>query len=80
MVAGIDGRSIDVTAKGGRDVEIFAYPTGNLRVSADARALILVLPYQGADLAFTGFAPDASFEDAWPEIKSVIDTVQIHPS
>jgi hypothetical protein len=76
-VGGIDGRSIEVTNTGGQDVDIFAYPTGNLRVSADTRARFWVLPYEGPDLVFSGLAPEASFDDALPDIQSIVDSMEI---
>jgi hypothetical protein len=79
-IAGIEGQSIEVTAKGDSDVDVFEFATGNLRVSAGARARITVLPYDGPDLVFCAFAPKGSFESALPEIQAVIDTVEIRPS
>jgi hypothetical protein len=76
-VGGIDGRSIEVSNTSADDVDIFAYPTGNLRVSSDTHAVFWVLPYDGADLVFGGLAPIGSFEGVRPEIQSLIDSVEI---
>ncbi|MBA3476692.1 MAG: hypothetical protein H0T10_08075, partial [Actinobacteria bacterium] len=79
-IADLEGQSIDVTAKGPDEVEIFAYPTGNLRIVAGTRARIWVLPYEGPDLVFSAFAPKESFEQALPDIESIVDSMRIGPS
>ncbi len=65
-VGGIVGQSIDVTNPGTADIDIFAYPTGDLRVSAGTTARLWVLPYDGPDLVFTGFARSPQFPEALP--------------
>jgi hypothetical protein len=79
-IAGIDSQSIELSASGGQDVDIFAFPTGNLRVAAGSRARIWVVPYAGPDLIVIGFAPDAKFEESRSEIQSVVDSMEIEPS
>jgi hypothetical protein len=78
--AGIDGRSIEVSNTSAVDVDVFAYPTGNLRVSADTRAVFWVLPYEGPDLVFTGLAPIGLFDGVLPEMQSLVDSVEIEGS
>ena len=78
-VAGIVGQSIDVTNTGATDIDIFAYPTGNLRISAGTTARVWVLPYDGPDLAFTGFARSALFQQALPILQPVVDSIVITP-
>ncbi len=79
-IAGLGGQSIDVTNNGLEEVDIFAYPTGNLHLDAGTRFRIWVLPYEGPDLVFCAIAPKASFEQALPEIQSIVDSVRIGSS
>jgi hypothetical protein len=79
-VGGFAGQSIDVTNKGVVDVDIFAYPTGNLRISAGTSARVWVLPYDGPDLVFCGFSPSAQFQQALPIVQPIIDSIAVGPS
>lgn len=79
-IAGIDSQSIEVAVRGGKDVDVFAFPTGNLRVAAGSRARIWVVPYAGPDLIVIGFAPVARFEESRSEIQSVVDSMEIEPT
>ncbi len=76
-VGGITGQSIDVTNPGTVDIDIFAYPTGNLRISAGTTARVWVLPYDGPDLAFCGFSPSTKFDQALPILQPIIDSIDI---
>jgi hypothetical protein len=76
-VGGIVGQSIDVMNSGTEDVDIFAYSTGNLRVAAGSTARMWVLPYDGPDLVFTGFAPTSRFQEALPTLEPVVDSIVI---
>jgi hypothetical protein len=78
-VGGIAGQSIDVTNTGSANVDIFAYPTGNLRVAAGTTARIWVLPYDGPDLVFSGFARTTTFQQALPILQAIIDSIVIGP-
>jgi hypothetical protein len=78
-VGGIAGQSIDVTNKGAANVDIFAYPTGDLRISAGTTARIWVLPYDGPDLVFSGFARTTTFQQALPILQAIIDSIVIGP-
>jgi hypothetical protein len=78
-VGGLVGQSIDVTNPGTSDIDIFAYPTGNLRVAAGTTARVWVLPFDGPDLVFTGFSPSARFEQALPTLQPVVDSIVIAP-
>jgi len=78
-VGGIAGQSIDVTNTGTVDIDIFAYPTGNLRISAGTSARVWVLPYDGPDLAFCGFSPSTKFQQALPILQPIIDSIVINP-
>lgn len=78
-VGGIAGQSIDVTNTGAANVDIFAYPTGNLRVAAGTTARIWVLPYDGPDLVFSGFARTTTFQQALPILQAIIDSIVIGP-
>jgi hypothetical protein len=78
-VGGIDGQYIDVTNKGSVDVDVFFYPTGNLRVSSGATARFFVLPFDGPDLVFTGFAMSERFDEAMGILQPVIDSIVIAP-
>ena len=79
-IGGIEGQAIQVTNAGSTDVDIFAFDAGNLRVSGGTTALITVLPYDGPDLVFCAFAPEATFEGALPELQSVLDSIEIDGS
>jgi len=76
-VGGIAVQSIDVMNTGTEDVDIFAYSTGNLRIAAGSTARLWVLPYDGPDLVFTGFAPTSRFQEALPTLEPVIDSIVI---
>jgi hypothetical protein len=76
-VGGIEGQSIQVTNTGASDVDIFGFDAGNLRVASGATALITVLPYDGADMVFSAFAPAASFESSLPELQALVDSMEI---
>jgi hypothetical protein len=78
-VGGIVGQYIDVKNTGSSDIDIFAYPTGNLRVSADTTARVWVLPYDGPDLVFTGFALSSRFQGALPTLQPIVDSIVIMP-
>lgn len=78
-VGGIVGQSIDVMNTGTVDIDIFAYPTGNLRVSAGTTARLWVLTYDGPDLVFTGFGRSSQFQQALPILQPVIDSIVITP-
>jgi hypothetical protein len=79
-IGGIVGQSIDVKNTDTSDVDIFAYPTGNLRVAANTTARIWVLPYEGPDIVFTGFALSSFFEESLPTMQQIVDSIVITPS
>ena len=66
-----------MAANADEDVEIFAFPTGNLRVSAGTKGRLWVLPLEGADLVVSGLAPVDAFESAIPDIESIVETIEI---
>ena len=75
-LAGSDVAWVDVAAVGD-DVEIFAFPTGNLRVSAGTTGRFWVLPLEGPDLVVSGLAPTDAFDAAIPDIESIVETIKI---
>jgi hypothetical protein len=78
-VGGIVGQLIDVTNTSTVDIDVFAYPTGNLRIAAGSTARFWVLPYDGPDLVFTGFALTSRFQEALPILQGVVDSIVITP-
>lgn len=78
-VGGIAGQSIDVMNTGSSNVDIFAYPTGNLRVSAGTTFRLWILPYDGPDLVFTAGASSSRFQEVLPILQQVIDSIVIVP-
>jgi hypothetical protein len=78
-IGGIVGQSIDVKNTDTSDIDIFAYPTGNLRVAAGTTARIWVLPYEGPDIVFTGFALSSFFDESLPTMQQIVDSIVITP-
>lgn len=76
-VGGILGQSIDVMNTGTVNIDIFAYPMGNLRVSAGMTARFWILPYEGPDLVFAGFAGSSRFQEALPTLQQIVDSIVI---
>jgi hypothetical protein len=76
-IAGETARAVDVAAPGDADVEIWAFPTGNVRVSAGAKSRIWVVPMDGPDLVLSGLAPVASFDTALPELEAIVQSMEI---
>lgn len=75
-VAGLSGAMLDVLAT--VDQDMFAYPTGNMRVTAGNRVRYYVLPLDGADLTIVMQAPsDEAFDAFILAVQPVLDSLQI---
>ena len=78
-IAGREARSIDVSNPSDEDIDVWAYPTGNARVSARTDARIWVVPLDGPDLVFTAVAGADRFDAAVQDMATIVESVQIEP-
>jgi hypothetical protein len=76
-ISGLDGQRVDVTVTDGSERDIFAYPTGNLRIPVGVTFRCHVVALDGPDMAIVVGAPDAGFAEAVGMIQPVLDSLVI---
>jgi hypothetical protein len=79
-IAGQEGVTFEVVLEPGpTQLDIFKYPTGNLRLLQGTRTRFWVVPMDGADLVILAEAPEASFEEAAVRAEQVVASLLIAP-
>jgi glucose/arabinose dehydrogenase len=76
-IGGLNGQIVDVKVTDGSEREIFAFPTGNLRIPADVSCRFHVIPLDGPDLTISVCAPYAGFAETLAMTQPVIDSLEI---
>jgi hypothetical protein len=74
-VGGVAGAMIDGSVKTGTDV--FAYETGNMRVTTGEHVRYYVLPLDGPDLTIVVMSPGDGFEALLDLAQATIDSLEI---
>jgi len=75
-VAGLSGRTL-VIHTGSREIETFAYVTGNIRMPPDFTAQLYVLPMEGPDLTVIVGSPTKGWDKAVPLAAPVLASLQV---
>jgi hypothetical protein len=79
-IAGQEGVTFDVGLQPGTaQLDIFAYPTGNLHLQPGTRTRFWVVPMEGPDLVILAIAEEASFEEAVVRAEQVVASLLITP-
>lgn len=78
-IGGLTGQWLDVTAGNSSEVELFAYPSGNLRIVQGATFRIHVLSMEGPDLTIIVGAPASNLPTAVELAQPVLDSLEIIP-
>lgn len=79
-IAGHEGVTFDVGLESGTgQLDIFAYPTGNLHLQPGTRGRFWVVPMDGPDLVILAMAPEADFESAAVRVEEVVASLLITP-
>ncbi|MFL5778105.1 MAG: hypothetical protein ACJ761_04090 [Chloroflexota bacterium] len=76
-VDGRAARTVDVTTKGGAEVEVFAFPTGNLPVPDGVRNRFTVVPLDGPDLVITTGGHTEGFDAAVARAAPILASLRI---
>ncbi len=76
-IAGLSAQAVDVTVADGSEREIFAFPSGNLKIPEGVTYRCQVLQLEGPDLTIIIGAPNAGFADAVERIQPVLDSIEI---
>ena len=76
-IAGLSAQVVDVTVTDGSEREIFAFPSGNLKIPEGVAYRCYVLQLEGPDLTIIIGAPNAGFADAVERIQPVLDSIEI---
>jgi hypothetical protein len=76
-IAGLSAQAVDVTGTNGSEVELFAFPLGNLKIPEGVTYRCHVLQLEGPDLTIIIGAPNPGFADAVERIQPVLDSMHI---
>lgn len=76
-IAGLSAQTVDVTVTDGSEREIFAFPSGNLKIPEGVTYRCHVLRLDGPDMTIIIGAPKAAFADAVENIQPVLDSMGI---
>jgi len=76
-IAGLSAQAVDVTVTDRSELEIFAFPSGNLKIPEGVSYRCHVLQLDGPDLAIIIGAPTAGFADAVERFQPVLDSMEI---
>ena len=74
-VAGLPGQMLEATVA--KTAEMFAYPTGNMRVVEGDRVRYYVVPLDGPDLTIVVASQGTRFEDLIAAVEPVVDSLEI---
>jgi len=78
-IGGLTGQWVDVTVTDGSELEIFAYPSGNMRIAQGVKLRCHVLAMEGPDLTIVVGAPVKGFATALDMVQPVLDSLEIIP-
>jgi hypothetical protein len=79
-IAGQEGVTFEVGLDSSlSQLDIFAYPTGNLHLQPGTRGRVWVVPMDGSDLVILAMAPEADFEEAAVRAEQVVASLLITP-
>lgn len=76
-VASRPATTLDVSAKGNSEVEIFAFATGNFHIPPDVRIRCVVIPMDGPDLVITTGGPREQFDAAMARTAPILASMRI---
>jgi hypothetical protein len=76
-VGGLAGQMVDVVVTNGSELEILAFPTGNLRIPQGVTYRIYVVPLDGPDMTIIVGAPNAGFAETIEMFQPVLDSLAI---
>ena len=80
LVSGIASQSIEVTPAEGKDVRVFAYPSGDMHFASGLRIRFYVLPLDGPDMVIVVGAPEAAFSSSADLAQQIVDSIEITES
>jgi hypothetical protein len=80
-VAGIESSYLDLESSGGRDLPLFHYATGNMRIPAGAETRLYVVPLEGPDLVLMmgDEPPPDHFDEAVALSQPIIESLRLVP-
>lgn len=79
-IAGHEGVTFDVGLESGTaQLDIFAYPTGNLHLQPGTLTRLWVVPMEGPDLVILAMAPEADFDEAVVRVGKVVASLLLAP-
>jgi hypothetical protein len=77
-IAGLSGWTLQGKPKGEtRDVDMFAYETGNMRAEPGNQLQFFVLPLDGPDLTIAVMAVDDQFDAVSDAVRTMLETLEI---
>jgi hypothetical protein len=76
-VAGLPGTMLEGIVA--QSVEMFAYPTGNMRVVAGERIRYYILELDGSELTIVVMGSPTGFDALIAEVESIVDSLEVFP-